>query len=73
MPPKSVTGNQNADGLSTDVPDFKEISHGDSAALVSEAQGENPMEWALDILKKREQAHVLQREESYCGELLRKV
>ena len=64
---KAVKENQAAEGLSANVPDFNEISQGDSAASVSDVRGGKPMDWAIAILKKREQAHVLQM----GGKLLR--
>ena len=56
-----MKGNQNAEGLSTDVPDFKEMSHGVNDSLVLEVHGKKPMGRAQEILTKREQAHVPQR------------
>ena len=41
---KSFIGNQNADGLNANVPDFAGKSHGDSASLNIEVHGRNP--WA---------------------------
>ena len=62
-----MKGNQNAEFPPSDLPDFKEVSHGDNALLMTEAQGGNPMDWTLDLLKIREQTDVLQR----SGALLR--
>ena len=70
---KSAKGNQNAEGLSADVPDLNEISQGCSAAFVSDVHGQKPMDRSLAILKERERerererAHILQM----GGKLLR--
>ena len=71
---KSAKGNQNAEGLSTDVPDSKEIPHGGNAALVSEVQGGKPTDWALAILKKSENKRTFSKgAENYCEKISRKV
>ena len=65
---KAVKENENAEFLPAGRPDFKELAHqGDSTLISSEVHGGKPMDWALEMLKIREQSDVLKRN----GEALR--
>ena len=60
--------NENAEFLPVDLPDFKELANqGDSSLVSAEVEGGKPLDWALEMLKLREQSDVLKRN----GEALR--
>ena len=54
--------NENAELPPPDLRDFKELANqGDSSLISAEVNGGKPSDWALEMLKLREQSDVLQR------------